>query len=507
MLRANWIVRAALATGLLLPGCQSAPILVPQPAKLPAATRCASPPPASPPAANGAPSVVLATHNEQVASPPVALPPTEAIAPGVAVPGTNDAGNPLRLDLVQSVEMALVQNPDLQTIRQNEGVGRGVLGVAQTYPFNPFVQVQATPLQYGANGAGPGTIYHYVLLMQTLQLAHQQRFREESGLAALSSVRWNIHQAELLNLAQTERLFFTALYQRGIRDLALANAKVNEELLDVLERQLRAGHASAADVAIVRVDSRSTRKQAQLAEANYQTALLDLRRQLGLDIGAPFEPSGDLAEFHWLSTEGQHLRPYRTLQIAATVDAPGEMANLVAGRPDVMAARADLAAARANADLARAARRPDLQIGPYYQRTEQGTTYWGFRAQSDVPVVNNGLPMVRQREAEVRQRFAAWRQLQTRAQLEAAAAIDRYQRAWHIVNESQQGLEEPLPAELERLEEQFKAGEVDILRVFTARSSLLQWRRAQLDMLNEVAQAAANVTAATGLAPDALIGP
>ena len=54
-------------------------------------------------------------------------------------------------------------------------------------------------------------------------------------------------------------------------------------------------------------------------------------------------------------------------------------------------------------------------------------------------------------------------------------------------------------------QEQLRAGEVDFLRVFTARTSLLQLRRAHLDALNELAQAAANLTAVTGLPPDALL--
>lgn len=415
---------------------------------------------------------------------------------------------PLRLNLFQALETALLQNPDLVVLRRNEGVGRGALGVAQTYPFNPFVQVQATPFQ-DAKNAGPGTTYHYVLLMQTLQLGHQQQYREESAMAALNSVRWNILQAELANVAQTERLFFTALYQRGLRDLAEANANLNRQLLTVLEKQLEAGQASAADAAIVRLDSRTTQQQADLAEANYQTALLDLRRQLNIALEVSFELEGDLADWQWRSPNEEQFLAAVCPNHTRLVPTDGEtlLSELVARRPDLMAARFDVAVARANANLARGSRRPDLQIGPYYQRTESGTTYLGFRAQSDIPVVNNGVPLVRQREAEVSQRTAVWQQLQLRAQLEARIAMDRYERARRLATRSAAGTEESLPTELRRLEEQFKAGEVDILRVVTARTSLIQFRRAHLDSLNELAQSAAMVTQATGLTPEVLTSP
>ena len=87
--------------------------------------------------------------------------------------------------------------------------------------------------------------------------------------------------------------------------------------------------------------------------------------------------------------------------------------------------------------------------------------------------------------------------------MEAEAALDRYERARRLVTED--ATSDELPDELRRLETQFQAGEVDLLRVFTARTSFLQLRRARLDSLNELAQAAATVTAATGLPPQTLI--
>ena len=59
---------------------------------------------------------------------------------------------PPSLSLFDAIETSLVQNPDLTALRQNEGVSLGLLGVARTYPFNPFVQLQATPFQQAPEG-------------------------------------------------------------------------------------------------------------------------------------------------------------------------------------------------------------------------------------------------------------------------------------------------------------------------------------------------------------------
>ena len=122
----------------------------------------------------------------------------------------------------------------------------------------------------------------------------------------------------------------------------------------------------------------------------------------------------------------------------------------------------------------------------------------------DLPVINNGMPLVRLREAELNQRAMTWQQLQLRAGLEAQAAADRYERARQLWTEPNEKDAANLPIELQRLEEQFKAGEVDVLRVLQARSSLIQNRRADLDVLNELLQAATAVTASTGVPLESL---
>lgn len=404
------------------------------------------------------------------------------------------------VSLEQSVRLALTHNPDLVALRQSENVSSAARGVAQTYPFNPFVQVQVTPWQDQKAG-GPGATYHYVLLMQTIQLAHQQQFREQAGSFTLNSTRWNIHQAELQTLAQTDRLYFSALYQRGVKDLTEAGDRNNRQLLRILERQLEAGAATAADVAIVRVDAASTRQQLLLATANYQTALRDLSRQIGVLSNAVVAVTGDLRSIEWRLPGFAPDSDIATSEqiLAAGSDAKSEILPWAASRPDVMAARSDVDVARAGLSLASASKTPDLQIGPYYQTTADSTQFLGFRGQIDLPVINTGEPLERQRMAEHHQRLTAGQQTLRRAELEAEAAFERYVQALAIVNEESPNTVLDLPAELEGLENQFLAGEVDIVRITQARTSLTQNQRAGLNLLNELAQSAAALTGATGI--------
>jgi outer membrane protein TolC len=106
-------------------------------------------------------------------------------------------------------------------LRYAEGSAEGALGVAETYPFNPTVQIQVTPSQ-SSEVSNTGPKNHYVLLMQQLQLAHQRQHRTAAAAATLESVRWNYVQAKLTNMATTQRLYFAALYQHEVAELTRA---------------------------------------------------------------------------------------------------------------------------------------------------------------------------------------------------------------------------------------------------------------------------------------------
>lgn len=432
---------------------------------------------------------------------------TEPASTGMDTATASDSTSAVALPLPQLCAIAVSSNPDLVTLRQTERVSFAAKGVADTYPFNPFVQVQATPFQDAGHG-GPNRMYHYVLLMQTIQLAHQQDFREQGAKCALNSTRWNIHQAELLTLAQAQRLYFTTLYQRGIRELAEASHENNLELLQILENQLNAGAATAADVAIVRVDASSTRQQQQLATANFQNALRDLARHLGIQPDLLPGVVGDLHEFRWQlpNLSSQHTESLQNDWNHAVISSTKAAVGWATARPDVMAARSEADVARANLGLASEAKTPDLQVGPYYQATADSTSFLGFRAQMDLPVVNNGEPLERQRLAEHHQRITAWHQAQRRAELEATAAMDRYADSLAAVHSETSDEEScDLATELDGLEKQFLAGEVDVVRVVQARNSLILNRRARLDLLNELSQAAADLVGATGIPIETIV--
>jgi len=194
---------------------------------------------------------------------------------------------------------------------------------------------------------------------------HQSRYREQTGFAQLDRTQWDIAQAELLNFAETEWRFFSAFYHQRLRDLTESAAKPDEKLLGVLGRRFEAGQAAAADVTLTQIEARSARRLADLDEAKYATALVDLRTHLELERTVSIELLGDLEKWRRPPTTIVFPRTSpTTLQPDAESDAVTEIQweQLMAGRPDMMAAHAAVQAAKAQYDVAWAPRVPNVSL-------------------------------------------------------------------------------------------------------------------------------------------------
>jgi cobalt-zinc-cadmium efflux system outer membrane protein len=459
------------------------------PSSLPAVLAPAAPAPTGPDAGASAPAPAV-----------VASVPPEPGGTGAS----RGAGGP-QLTLDAAIAVSLERNSTLVSLRAGEPVATAALDVARHFPFNPYVQVEATPIVKDLGG-GNGAVLNYVLLMQTLEFAHQQDFREASAAALLNQVRWNIVSAELTNVATTEKLYFTALYQRDLRDLAARTAALYGEVDADVERRFKAGLSKPGEEITARVSLRQSRKQAALAEQNSKVALLALERQLNVERDENYELLGRLEDFVWHPIDG--MGPAATTPTGPIGDphVSVELAqNLASERPDVRAAQAGANVAASNAGLARANVVQNIQAGPYYERDDYGTLFFGFRAQMNLPIWDSGRPLAHQREAEYTQQTINFNELKVRASVEVQTALDRYERARLVAEKERPNLAKSLSEDLDRVKRQFDAGQADILNVFATQTALLQEQKAYLDLLNELAQAAADVTLAAGLPPARLV--
>jgi cobalt-zinc-cadmium efflux system outer membrane protein len=384
---------------------------------------------------------------------------------------------------------ALTANPDLVALRQNAPASLEAVEVARRFPvtLNPTVFLNPRPGVWERNIGRPGYHgvqgYFNVSLRQPIELGHQTTHRYEIAKAAYEQARWGIAQAEVLALVQTYRFFQTAAYRREKLRLAEELVRFNERLVTSLRKGLEGGAGiQAADVALAEVEREAVLQQVEAARQDYATALADLQNQIGRpETAGTAEPLGEFI-----------LPPY-----IPEAEDEALIRSALAGRPEVHAALAAVQGARAAINLAKGDRIPTMVLGPEYTRDEFGNHFAGFVLIAPLPILNDGSPLVRQREAEFRRAMTAFEQVQQRTIAQVKSATAKWNAANRLV-ERTKGTSDTLKAGVDRLERLFEENATDITRLLTARQRLIQLENARLDAVWQATQAQADLLTALG---------
>jgi cobalt-zinc-cadmium efflux system outer membrane protein len=443
--------------------------------------------------------------NVNVPRPAVVQDPTLPALPDSSLPintpnataalGTS-AGQPLALEA--ALYGAITSNPDLVALRQGNAASAEAVEVARRFPvtLNPTLWVDIRPLVYERaprvsfpNGSSiPPKLDQkdalmYFSLRQPIELGNQTTHRFHIAKAAYDQQQWTVLQAEMTALVQTYRLFQTAAYRREKLRVANQLAEFNDRLVQTLKKRMEAANqVLAADVALAEVEAESTRQLVEAARQDYATALADLQNQIGIP-----ETAGT-------------AEPFGEFELPGVIPEVGdrELIDLaIHNRPDLHAARAAARGAKAAVCLAKGDRIPTPVVGPVYERDEQGTQFFGFVYITPIPILNNGQPLVRQREAELRRAIAATQQLEQKAAAQVRSAVAKWNGANRLVARTG-GLPDAIRGQIASLEQLFEAGQADLSRLLQARRSLIQLENARLDAIWAATQAQADLLTAVG---------
>ncbi len=439
----------------------------------------------------------MSAQAESVPAPARQFPPLPAEEPVDAA----------EMSLSDALATGLSQNPDLVTIRGTANVGAAVIDVARVYPWNPFVQAQfsaSRPSVCSRDHAGqPGRRSELLRLADAaIRAGPPAALSRGGGHRRLRPDALEHPAGGALNVTQTERLFFTALYQRQLRDLAYDTETSAGNLLEVVQRRFQAGIATAVEIANARVAARQSHRQLQLAEAAYQAALLALRQQLGLPANTPLNLAGDLTEYEWQPVADV----FCWLSQSAAIDPTMLAVEVAEARPDVMAARSAAAIARANliwpGPPAPRTCRPVRSI----PRPTTARVLSGFACSGTSRFGTTGPPVL-----AARNRAAAagagpprnWPGERPTRPPRRSIATNGRGGSWPKTPRPAARR----PASFQQVLAQFEAGKADIVSVLGIQNNLLSEQRGELDLVNEVAQAAAQVTQSTGIPPERLLAP
>jgi cobalt-zinc-cadmium efflux system outer membrane protein len=412
--------------------------------------------------------------------------------------GSNEVLSGRPISLQAALYGAVTGNPDLIALRQGNVASAEAVEAAKQFPttLNPTLWIDFRPVNlvppdtFGGGRAGRnvpkgyqvGKQYIYVSWRQPIELKHQTTHRAAIAQAAYDQQQWTVVLAEMTSLVQTYRFYQTAAYRREKRRIARDLADFNQKLLESLHRRLEAGQTLPADVALAEVESQATIQQYEAAKQDYATALTDLHNQIGVpETAGRIEPLDRIV----LPNLIPEIDENALIQIA------------LGSRPEIFAARAQTEGAHAAMRLANADRTPTPIVGPEYESDEVAVQYFGFVWIQPIPLLNNGTPLLRQREAEYRRALVALQQIEQRTVAQVKASLAKWRQSQTLV-ERTNGLTDSLKKQVGSIERLFDAGQTDLNKLYQARQRLIRRENARLDAIWQATQAQADLLLALG---------
>jgi cobalt-zinc-cadmium efflux system outer membrane protein len=405
---------------------------------------------------------------------------TVAWPAGAQTPSTSPYLDPVNgLSLEAAVARALAQEPSLDAARVEVDAASGRLRQAALRP-NPSLSFERR-----VEPAGTDRLT-MVGVEWPLDL-----FRRSRRVAVANGDRTIAARA----LDDRERMLAAEVRDRygavvaAIRDLeileALVDATTDER--DLLRARVTAGAAPPLDRDLVEVEVTRVEVERLRQAGRTETALIELKRWLGIEPGEPLRLSSDLERL-----VSDALPPGLE---------PARDAGAIDQRSDVQQALARVDTAEARIDLARQAGRVDLGLFGAYMRMDAGfpqlgfspggslervrgsMQYLAFGARLALPVLNRGQGDVQAAEAERAAALASHRAASLEARSEVAAARVQALAAGRAVAAYRAGARALARQNLDVVRQSYALGRVTVFEVLAEERRWLEVERAYTESL------------------------
>lgn len=388
---------------------------------------------------------------------------------------------PQVLTLQYALQFALENNPSLATQRRQRGIASARLIIAETYPFNPVLEMRT---QY-ASGPEVAGVTNKVpvesLLLWEVEVRGQRQFRKEGAAAALSRTEWEIAYQEQTLAVQVIRTYGQLLYRREKLRLLEETLKINEGLADDVRKLVDLAKLRTPELIPIQTEVSVTLDLVSAGRESLAAARQEFIRGLGA-VEAQFDLEGMLEPPPWVWNNA-------------------EMEQLaLARRADLRAQQMAVTEASANMQLTAANRYGNPILGPVYGFDPSKIRTIGVQANIPLPSFNIHRGEMFQSEAEYVQAVTLLRQRETNVRQDVASALARLAAAESRAEIIRRKALPDVERAGEDMRKLFEAGEpgVDIIKVIDTRRKILSMRDSYLDALWSVRQARADLLAATG---------
>ena len=284
------------------------------------------------------------------------------------------------LTVEEAVQQALMNNPDLRTLRFEETAADGRLEKALLFLINNptlggYYSKKDLPAE---EGSGKFNNYGFNL-SQEFEIAGQRDARIGVAEKELARVKADIKDKERVLIADVKTAFTKVLTGKKKNGLTREVVQLNEELLGYTKIRFQAGEVSALEVNLSEVELSKAKKELLLSERELREALLGLQGFIGLSPDLALTLQGDLPS-------DLPMMPERDLKEA------------LFRRPDAMATAFELERDRSALKLAEKQIIPNITFGGFYDHDERRNV---VGVESSIP-----LPFFDRKQAEKKEAYA-----------------------------------------------------------------------------------------------------
>ena len=312
----------------------------------------------------------------------------------------------VRLSIDSARALAIALNPELRAASLDIAVATGNLRQAGLLiRANPSVDVLT---------GGIGTEFD---LTQEIEIAGQPSARRASGRAGVRRATESVRNVARQTLGDVDRAFYRVVAGQQRTALAREMVALNQELLQITQRQLSAGEISRLELNLATVELGRARARTIATKRELDEFVSDLRGVLGMPPERPV-----VAVF---PAERDDLPSHPQLPSSDSL-----VSLALRRRPDLAESEAAVRQTSADVSVARREALPNLAIRGASERLE-GSTSRVFR-----PGVGLTLPLFNLNRGEIAARNAAARQaalsrsaVAARVRLEVARARNSYEGA------------------------------------------------------------------------------
>lgn len=424
-------------------------------------------------------------------APAVAQQPTEAGRVGSAVVSASDT---VVLTMADAEERALERNRALQAERRREGIAEGELRQAEIYRYNPEVEFEAETVD---PAAGANTFSRYeAVIAQELEWAGQWGLRQDAAAYGLDEASALVSDAERLTLAEVREAYYGAVAAQRRADVAADIAELTRRLEEATRTELEAGEVSVLDANLATIEAGRGRARLLSAQRQRKSALLELKRVIGMMPETPLQVDFRVAE---PGPPGADAGDAASMPDPAVLSVDSLVDVALAQRPDLRGADAAVSRARELQRLSRREAIPNLRLlVPIRWRGVGAETDIGIGVGLSVPVWNRNQGTTDAREATLLRSRYRREAVTLEVRTEVRDAVQAYRRA----SEERQALESsvlrPADTNLDLLEESYQAGKIDLTTLLLLQDQLLDARLEYWDAWLAQRRAHARLRAAVG---------